>query len=447
MLELLVFAISIVYIALCLKSIAYGCACMIAVKLLIPVIARVGPVSLNTFILIVLCFFIFIRNKHTLKDYWRRIAVFPFKYLALPLAVLGIAGVVPYINQIKGLVQFSVTELLPFLIMIYAIKNDKDIKMLTRVIVCSYIVIGIYSIFSYIIHFNPLILSFATAFNYEGEYFYDYSEESAVRGVLTSRATGNQTGSISWGQITLVLLAWGLLSPNMKKNLPDFKVLKAGGIRFLFVAIALVNAFMTTKRSTLVPVFFMIFVYIVRQGIKVKKIMCYSMIAFLLVGLCYSFSETFRDFYESNIKTSIFFWNDKLAEQQGLSGSNKEMRLHQVVYVNNLIENHFFMGLGYGYPEIHSQKYGNNSDALFFESLYLYAIASSGYIGLFIWLLFFYVNMKTTKKSFANPLYNYLFHGSYMLSVFLTNISLSLSYYMILSAFLARDRYINAKAL
>ena len=177
---------------------------------------------------------------------------------------------VPYINQIKGLVQFSVTELLPFLIMIYAIKNDKDIKMLTRVIVCSYIVIGIYSIFSYIIHFNPLILSFATAFNYEGEYFYDYSEESAVRGVLTSRATGNQTGSISWGQITLVLLAWGLLSPNMKKNLPDFKVLKAGGIRFLFVAIALVNAFMTTKRSTLVPVFFMIFVYIVRQGIKVN---------------------------------------------------------------------------------------------------------------------------------------------------------------------------------
>ena len=134
------------------------------------------------------------------------------------MAVLGIAGVVPYINQIKGLVQFSVTELLPFLIMIYAIKNDKDIKMLTRVIVCSYIVIGIYSIFSYIIHFNPLILSFATAFNYEGEYFYDYSEESAVRGVLTSRATGNQTGSISWGQITLVLLAWGLLSPNMKKS-------------------------------------------------------------------------------------------------------------------------------------------------------------------------------------------------------------------------------------
>lgn len=54
MLELLVFAISIVHIALCLKSIAYGCACMIAVKLLIPVIARVGPVSLNTFILIVL---------------------------------------------------------------------------------------------------------------------------------------------------------------------------------------------------------------------------------------------------------------------------------------------------------------------------------------------------------------------------------------------------------
>lgn len=92
MLELLVFAISIVHIALCLKSIAYGCACMIAVKLLIPVIARVGPVSLNTFILIVLCFFIFIRNKHTLKDYWRRIAVFPLNILHFHWLYWGLQG-------------------------------------------------------------------------------------------------------------------------------------------------------------------------------------------------------------------------------------------------------------------------------------------------------------------------------------------------------------------
>lgn len=176
-------------------------------------------------------------------------------------------------------------------------------------------------------------------------------------------------------------------------------------------------------------------------------IISFSMITIFFIGLSLSFSETAKDFYESNIKTSIFFWDDKLAEQQDLSGSSKDMRLRQVIYTNKLIEDHFFTGMGYGYPEIHSQKYGNRSDALFFESLYLYAIASSGYIGLFVWLLFFYMNTKITKYSFTNPLHNYLFHGSYVLSVFLTNISLSLSYYMILSALIARDRYANPKVL
>ena len=56
------------------------------------------------------------------------------------------------------------------------------------------------------------------------------------------------------------------------------------------------------------------------------------------------------------------------------------MRTTQAKYVNKLIENNEIFGLGYGYTAKHIERYGGNTDALFFESLYLWAIANSGYL-------------------------------------------------------------------
>ena len=74
----------------------------------------------------------------------------------------------------------------------------------------------------------------------------------------------------------------------------------------------------------------------------------------------------------------LYFLDDDLAAEHDFKGSNKSMRMSQAIYVNNLISDHFFTGLGYGYPIVHNMKYHGATDALYFESLYLDTISSSG---------------------------------------------------------------------
>lgn len=141
-----------------------------------------------------------------------------------------------------------------------------------------------------------------------------------------------------------------------------------------------------------------------------------------------------RDVYHSNIETALFFWDDDLAAEHDFKGSNKSMRMSQAIYVNNLISDHFFAGLGYGYPIVHNMKYHGATDALYFESLYLDTISSSGYIGFLVWIFFFFLLIKKTNFACRNKLDNYSLHGGYILSVFLTNIYCSFAYYMIVIA-------------
>ena len=83
-----------------------------------------------------------------------------------------------------------------------------------------------------------------------------------------------------------------------------------------------------------------------------------------------------------------------MAAEHDFKGSNKSMRMSQAIYVNNLISDHFFTGLGYGYPIVHNMKYHGATDALYFESLYLDTISSSGYIGFLVWIFFFFLLIK-----------------------------------------------------
>ena len=87
-------------------------------------------------------------------------------------------------------------------------------------------------------------------------------------------------------------------------------------------------------------------------------------------------------------------------------------------------------------------KYHGATDAWYFESLYLDAIASSGYIGLLVWIFFFFLLINRTNIACQNKLDNYLLHGGYVLSVFLTNIYCSFAYYMIVTALFIKYKQI-----
>ena len=69
-----------------------------------------------------------------------------------------------------------------------------------------------------------------------------------LRGVLSSSASGNQSeGAIPWGQISLVMLTFGLFYQKI-----DNKILKNS-----FIILAVLNCFLSTKRSVIVPMLFL----------------------------------------------------------------------------------------------------------------------------------------------------------------------------------------------
>lgn len=305
-----------------------------------------------------------------------------------------------------------------------AIKNEDELRLCVKTLSISYLIIGVWGIVTYITHINLYVLLFANAFDYSGELYVGNGEEM-LRGVLSSSASGNQSeGVIPWGQISLVMLTFGLFYQKI-----DNKILKNS-----FIILAVLNCFLSTKRSVIVPMLLLLGYIFVNKGIFTRKNLIRG-IGLVIIGIVlYINVPVVRDVYHSNIETALFFWDDDLAAEHDFKGSNKSMRMSQAIYVNNLISDHFFTGLGYGYPIVHNMKYHGATDALYFESLYLDTISSSGYIGFLVWIFFFFLLIKKTNFACRNKLDNYSLHGGYILSVFLTNIYCSFAYYMIVIA-------------
>ena len=425
MLHILVILIILIHFCLCFKSLAYGCAFYIAVKMIIPTPTRVAGLSLYTFMLVILIFFAMVRHMVWRKDKKNaKAATFPFVYLIFPIAILGLFGVVDYSFQYRSLIQFALTEVSPFFLLMIAIKNEDELRLCVKTLSISYLIIGVWGIVTYITHINLYVLLFANAFDYSGELYVGNGEEM-LRGVLSSSASGNQSeGAIPWGQISLVMLTFGLFYQKI-----DNKILKNS-----FIILAVLNCFLSTKRSVIVPMLLLLGYMFVNKGIFTRKNLIRG-IGFVIIGIVlYINVPVVRDVYHSNIETALFFWDDDLAAEHDFKGSNKSMRMSQAIYVNNLISDHFFAGLGYGYPIVHNMKYHVATDALYFESLYLDTISSSGYIGFLVWIFFFFLLIKKTNFACRNKLDNYSLHGGYILSVFLTNIYCSFAYYMIVIA-------------
>ena len=107
-----VVVVIIAHILLCLYSITYGAVFFILLHQLLPPLARVGSISLNTVLIIVLfvtCLLNSIKSK-------RNLSLFPIKYLTIPLAIVCCFSDIPLMSQWKDLIQITITDLLPYTI-------------------------------------------------------------------------------------------------------------------------------------------------------------------------------------------------------------------------------------------------------------------------------------------------------------------------------------------
>lgn len=373
----------VAHIYFCWKSLAYGCAFMIATRMIFPPLIRIGPVSMNTAFIIILLFFCILKGANVSRKNF-----FPILTLSLPLAISGLFAPLNYSVQAKELLQYSITELLPFSLVCMSIRNQKDLKIIIHSLLVSFTIIGGYGIITYLIKINPWVITWGNFSGYEGE-LYVGDGSDAIRGALSSVATGNQQGgAIPWGQICLIVLMFVSFYPMIENK-------KA---RIIVIVLAICNCLLTTKRSVILPVLVLLAILVYyKTQVKAKYIA--SSIAFLLLlTLAFTYNKTLHGIYEANIKTAIFFWDDNLSDKYSIGGSSKTMRFDQIAFTNKLIEQNILIGNGFGFTKVFGEKHGNITDARAFESVYLWSIANSGYIGLILWCLFFYRSYQINRN-------------------------------------------------
>ena len=286
----LILALVIAHAVLCMWSPCYGAAMLIAVRQTIPAVARFGPLSLNTTLIVVLLLFVFIDSLRHRKDKKLRIDLFPIKHLFLPLAFLGLFAVTPIEYQWKELLQFTITELLPFVVIIASVKNEKELQLVSKAVFYSYVVIGIYGIVTFYIHANPLVLFFTYAFNYGGD-LYLGDNGNTLRGALDGRATGNMTGSLPWGQYSLLVLAFAAVCPMKDKP----------WLKNIVILLAFCNCILTTKRSVIGPAFITILYYLLNSQVYNYKKVLKASIGLIFAMIVVAQIPVLREVFENDI--------------------------------------------------------------------------------------------------------------------------------------------------
>ena len=85
----------------------------------------------------------------------------------------------------------------------------------------------------------------------------------------------------------------------------DNKILKNS-----FIILAVLNCFLSTKRSVIVPMLLLLGYIFVNKGIFTRKNLIRG-IGLVIIGIVlYINVPVVRDVYHSNIETALFFWDD-----------------------------------------------------------------------------------------------------------------------------------------
>ena len=412
MIIFLIYFLFLAEIILSLKSLKLGLYLYLAIRLVLPTTARLGSISLNSACILVVLTIFFLKEKMNI----RKTSLFPFPLLVLPLFLLGLFAKTPISFQFSELMQFTLTELIPFFLMLNIIR-DEDKNRCCQLIYISFIIIGIYGIISFFLPYNILYMSFYDIFRVGT--VYEISDEALSMGALNGRATGNTSGGIIWGQICLIVTSFALFDGDSNKRL-----------RNAVVFLGSLNCLLCTKRSALVPLTLILLIYLLQRLSKINLKSIAVILSMIMAALI--LQRFFPDIFERNVIAALKFWDDRAAESAGLHGSTFNMRMEQATYLNQMISSCALQGFGFNYPTYYVQVYhGIHPFMLGFESIYFSAVASSGYIGFIVWMFFF---LRIYKKTTAiNRQYRYV-HLTYIISIFMSGIQSTLWLYLVIVA-------------
>lgn len=293
--------------------------------------------------------------------------------------------IVPINYQLYSFFKYEVFQCLVFAFVGYnALYRFNRFYFFKLLVVCCCL-IGLYGIFTYIIHMNPYVNFMSLVYLGQEESAQVFND--SLRGGMSGRIYGTLLHPLGWGQLWNLILPFSFFYKN-KIN------------RYLFWSlhvIGVVNCFLSGSRTALICLGITYLFYIIANGWKImfKR----SFLSICLIVILSGFFVPSNSQLEKFVNSTIFFWDDSYIDAANIDGSSSEMRTAQFDVALD-IANKNFAGLGYNFQmyELEDSRV-YVSGLLGLESVVFKKIVEQGYIGLLIWVVLIFLLFVEIKSN------------------------------------------------
>ena len=159
-------------------------------------------------------------------------------------------------------------------------------------------------------------------------------------------------------------------------------------VNIFLLVLVLINVVTCGVRSAILALFVAIGVYIVsRRKFKLLLIIC------AIGGIAYLFMQQNDDL--NNYLSSL---TDIYNKKGQVGGSDLEMRLNQLDGALKELSTNPLAGKGYKWHTYYLSKYEGHPTILYFESLIYVILCDGGLLGVFIWITFIFLLIRSIKK-------------------------------------------------
>lgn len=382
--NLLLFIVFICTIILAFKKTAYGYGCFIVARILIPEIAR-SPlsesISFNTnIILVVILAFIYHNRNNIVKvikkeSYVITLLLFSlYTIITLPFSDYGDLSI-----QLKYTVQFFLTDIIPIVLFAIIVYKAQDLNVIIKSFLLATIICCTYSVFTAIIHFNPIVAVFQLAFDKTGDLTMDdmASDLSTGRGYAACGTFIHANGFGYFISMSIPICMY-LITRGYDAKLSKIALL-----------LLIINLFLCKKRSPLVSMgtFLLLYLYLSKSKDKIRYIF------YFIIGCLFTIVliETIPALYSirNMLETSLFFWDDKALEKSDVGGSSWDLRTRQVFYPFVEIANNIVFGHGFGWCRWFLDEYELHPLLFGFETIFSTSICELGIFGYLAYYMLF----------------------------------------------------------
>lgn len=378
---------------LSIKRTIYGCCCLLVSRILIPECVRLTPlldISLNTAIICIVLISLLknIANTRLIQPLRNKYTSFLILFICYFAITLPLSSFSNFSYQTSRLVQFTITDFMPAFIFMIGIKKQNDLHILIRTLFICCIILCTWGIITTLIGQNPYVDLLKNAYSQSGDSVINATMNND-RGYTDSSATFLHANGLGYFlPITFALFFYiRELSPS-----PKYIIL------LILLSILVI---ICSKRSAFIAYFMFWIAYFMQTGTKRKiKLLKSGLVLLIFVYVIVSILPQLSSI-KGMLESSLFFWNDSVAEDNNIGGSSFEMRIFQVLYSFIEVKDNLLFGHGFGWTSHYLTQNPFHPILYGFETIISEATVNGGIIGLILWCIMFYKSYKYSIQKAA----------------------------------------------